>query len=145
MYEELIEALSTQPCWVVDLLPKQVPAHSRGSFFAVERYYRQQEQMEQLHSRFLRVLLGLACYYPFAVSFDAGEHWTQQPAPAELADALLQLPANGSFLAVFPENEAFVSFDGSDICMSVYHPAGEFLQLLQQLAAAAGLFCRSAA
>ena len=136
------QMLTAREYWLIDVLPKQVPAQNGGSFFDVERYYRQSAQMERLHARFLRVLLGLACYYPLAVSFDAGERWKQQIAPQELAEGLLQLPSNGSFLAVFPEQEVFVSFDGADICMSVYHPAGEFLQILQQLAAAAGLFCR---
>ena len=35
----MIEEYLEKPYWVIDILPKQVPADSRGQYFEIEEYY----------------------------------------------------------------------------------------------------------
>ena len=34
-----IEEYLNKPYWVIDILPKQVPADSKGQYFRIEKYY----------------------------------------------------------------------------------------------------------
>lgn len=36
---ENIDDLLQKPYWIIDILPKQVPADSSGQYFAVEKYF----------------------------------------------------------------------------------------------------------
>ena len=37
--EKTIEELLQAPCWIIDILPEQVPADGPGQYFAVEKYF----------------------------------------------------------------------------------------------------------
>ena len=39
MSDMTVEELLQTPCWIIDILPFQVPETSRGQYFAVEKYY----------------------------------------------------------------------------------------------------------
>ena len=66
-----IEELLEQPYYVMDILPRQVPADSGGQYFKVEEYYL--KDMGRLCRQYADVLLKLNCYYDLAFSHDA-EH-----------------------------------------------------------------------
>ena len=57
----IVENYLEKTYWVIDLLPKQVPAESRGQFFCIEEYYRKHPQIDALYRRFTDILLKLNC------------------------------------------------------------------------------------
>ena len=52
---EIMEKLLEQPVYVVDYLPKQVPATAGGRFFVIEDYERRGRNRKKLWRRFFRV------------------------------------------------------------------------------------------
>ena len=81
-----IEDYFEQPCWVIDPLPRQVPADSRGKYFAVEQYLLRGPHREALAHRVVRFLLKLYCYQPLSLFWPDTEQRLEAPSPEELAD-----------------------------------------------------------
>ena len=69
---EFIESLLEKPYWLIDVLPKQVPAGSAGQYFKAERYLL--SWLDEISWKFARILIRLNCYYDLQVSTD-GETW----------------------------------------------------------------------
>lgn len=66
-----IEALLKKQCYIIDILPKKVPADSKGSFFDVEAYFSDHNRQYAFQNKFTAIILKLMCYYPIAVfSYD---------------------------------------------------------------------------
>ena len=38
-YSSLIDDLLSKPYWIIDILPKQVPADNGGQYFKIEKYW----------------------------------------------------------------------------------------------------------
>ena len=133
-----IDELLEQPCWVVDLLPEQVPVDSPGQFFAVEEYYLKQPQMAVLHRKFAEILLKLNCYYDFEVCEPETEKWQKNPPP----EALFSWIADNEkdLCVLLPAENALITANRDDLYMTVYAPSEELLQLLRSLTTASGLF-----
>ena len=83
-----IEEYLNKPYWVIDILPKQVPADSRGQYFRIEKYFLEHPQIDDIYRKFTNILLKLNCYNDINVSHD-GDEWITNPAPHELEAALL--------------------------------------------------------
>ncbi len=130
-----IEELLEKPYWVIDILPKQVPAESPGRFFAVERFLLAHPQVEELKARKLSVLLKLYCYYDLRISTDYGETWVGNPDPEELSRA-----AGSELYLLLPDEDALITADPGDIYMTLYNASDDLLALVHQLAASEGLF-----
>ena len=130
-----IEELLEKPYWVIDILPKQVPADSPGRFFAVEQLLLAHPQVEALRARKLSVLLKLYCYHDLRISTDYGETWTENPDPGELSSAL-----DSELYLLLPDEEALITADPGDIYMTLYNPSDDLLALVRQLAESEGLF-----
>ena len=132
----IIDDYLEKPYWVVDILPKQVPADSRGQFFTIEQYFLNDEQTERRCRQFCNILMKLNCYEDIAVC-GLSEEWTINPHPVDLEQRLLERKP----LFVFIEaSDALLTINGDDIYMTVYNPDEALLQLLRPLAAAEGLF-----
>ena len=130
-----IEELLEKPYWVIDILPKQVPAESPGRFFDVERYLLEHPQVDALKARKLSVLLKLYCYYDVRISIDVCETWAENPSPEMLCKAL------DSYLYVLlPGETALITADPGDIYMTLYNASDDLLSLVRLLAEAEGLF-----
>ena len=69
----MIEEYLEKPYWVIDILPKQVPADSRGQYFEIEEYYLEHPQIDIIYKKFTNILLKLNCYEDFVVSRDGDE------------------------------------------------------------------------
>lgn len=136
-----IEEFLEQPYYVMDILPKQVPADSGGQYFKVEDYYL--KDMERLSRQYADVLLKLNCYYGLAFSHDA-EHWQLNPEPekvVKMVKACLSEEPTEWFLYVMLEEESMLlTLQRDTTYMTLYNPADEYLQLIGQLASAVGLF-----
>ena len=136
-----IEEFLEQPYYVMDILPKQVPADSGGQYFKVEEFYL--KDMGRLSRQYADVLLKLNCYYGLAFSHDA-EHWQLNPEPekvVKMVKACLSEEPTEWFLYVLLEEESMLlTLQRDTTYMTLYNPADEYLQLIGQLASAVGLF-----
>ena len=138
--DTIVEGLLEKPYWVVDLLPYQVPENSRGQFFAVERYYLEEPRHKRLCRQFADVLLKLNCYHDLTVSH--GDEWVKNPAPAVLAEWLTESLQHGHLCALIDDGTSLITASGGDIYMTLYNPSPDLLELVRNLANAAGLFLR---
>ena len=136
-----IEELLEQPYFVMDILPRQVPADSGGQYFKVEEYYLKDKG--RLSRQYADVLLKLNCYYDLAFSHDA-EHWQPNPEPEKIVrmvKACLSEVSTESFLYVMlTDVPMLLTLQRDTTHMTLYNPSDELLQLLGQLASSAGLF-----
>ena len=129
-----MEELLQKPYWVIDFLPRQVPAKSGGQFFAVEEYYLR----SPLRRRFAEVLLKLNCYYEARVCEPETEKWQVNPPPERL---FAWIADNEKDLRVLlPAEDTLITVNRDDLYMTVYGPSRDVLELLRPLSAAAGLF-----
>ena len=132
----IIDDYLEKPYWVVDILPKQVPADSRGQFFAIEQYFLSDEQTERRCRQFCNILMKLNCYDDIAVC-GLSEEWVVNPHPVDVEQWLLERKP----LFVFIEaSDALLTINGDDIYMTVYNPDEALLKMLGSLAASEGLF-----
>ena len=136
---DLIESLLLAPCWLIDVLPEQVPAQDAGQFFAVERYFLQRPQIIALRQKFADLLLKLNCYFDFLVFWNYGEEGIKNPGPEILAARILD---EKNTLQVLLNDKESLLFLGEDLYMTVYAPSEKMLSILQPLAEAEGLFLR---
>ena len=65
-----IEGYFDRQYWVVDILPKQVPADAPGQYFQVEEYWLETGWLKDIRKKFLNILLKLNCYYSFYIISD---------------------------------------------------------------------------
>ena len=138
--DTIVEGLLEKPYGVVDLLPYQVPENSRGQFFAVERYYLEEPRHGRLCRQFADVLLKLNCYHDLTVSH--GDEWVKNPEPAVLAEWLTEALQHGHLCALIDDGESMITASSGDIYMTLYNPSPDLLELVRNLANAAGLFLR---
>ena len=135
-----IEEFLDKPYWVIDILPKQVPADSKGQYFRIEKYYREHPQIDNIYRMFTNILLKLNCYEDIDVSHD-GEDWITNPAPQELEAALLKCMADKQmFYIILKSADVLITVSSDDTYMTVYNPTEEVLELIDSLAGAEGLF-----
>ena len=138
-YNKIVERLLEAPYWVIDFLPMQVPQDSTGQFFTVEQYYLQEPQHERLCRRFVDVLLKLNCFYDLLVSRNDGDEWLY-PDPRMLEKWLMESMNNGHMCVLINDGEALITASGGDTNLTLYNPSPALLELVRQLATAAGLF-----
>ena len=138
-YNKIVERLLEAPYWVIDFLPMQVPQDSTGQFFAVEQYYLQEPQHERLCHLFVDVLLKLNCYYDLLVSRNDRDEWLY-PDPRMLEKWLMESMNNGHMCVLINDGEALITASGGDTNLTLYNPSPALLDLVRQLATAAGLF-----
>jgi len=136
-----IEELLEQPYYVMDILPKQVPADRGGQYFKVEQRYL--KDMRRLSRQYAGVLLKLNCYYDLAFSHDA-EHWLLNPEPEEIvrmvSACLSEEPTKWLLYVMLAEESMLLTLQRDATHMTLYNLADELLQLLGQLASSEGLF-----
>ena len=137
-----IEEYLNKPYWVIDILPKQVPADGKGQYFRIEKYFLEHPQIDNIYRKFTNILLKLNCYEDIGVSCD-GEDWITNPAPHELEAALLKYMADKQMLYIILKSaDVLITVSGDDTYMTVYNPTEEVLELLGSLAGSEGLFVR---
>ena len=136
--QDYIESLLEKPYWLIDVLPKQVPAGSAGLYFKVERYFL--SRLDEICRKFARILIRLNCYCDLQVSTD-GEAWILNESPEDLVRRFEESIAFHSPLSILVgSDEALITFSGDDHYMTLYNPDEEILELVRQCALAEGLF-----
>ena len=134
----MTETLLNKPCWVIDILPEQVPKEKAERYFAVEKYYLQPSMMADLHRRFTDILLKLNCYSDFLVSFPDTDREICNPSPDLLASWINS--EEKDLCIVLSGEDALITLNHDDTCMTVFNPSGILLNRLNSLVAASGLF-----
>ena len=134
----MIESFFDKDFWIVDFLPKQVPEHCGGRFFAVEEYYLEPSRYVVLREQFSDILLKLYCYYDLRLFVDDDTEGIANPEPELLAN---HIKANQSELGILiGSSEALITLRRDDTHMTVYAPSDDLLELIRTLAKAVGLF-----
>lgn len=135
-----VEEYLNKPYWVIDILPKQVPADGRGQYFKIEKYFLEHPQIDHIYRKFIHILLKLNCYEDIDVSHN-GDKWMTNPAPHELKEALLKGMADKQMLyIILKPADVLITVSGDDTYMTVYNPTEEVLELMDSLAGSEGLF-----
>ena len=135
-----IEEYLERSYWVIDILPKQVPADGKGQYFRIEKFFLEHPQIDNIYRKFTNILLKLNCYEDINVSYD-GEDWITNPAPHELEAALLKCMADRQmFYIILKSADVLITVSGDDTYITVYNPAEEVLELIGSLAGSEGLF-----
>ena len=125
-----------KPYWLIDILPKQVPANSRGQYFKIERYWQEQPQFGRICRKFASLLMKLNCYYGIAVA-DASGAVPVCLQPESLEKMLI---GGDTVYMVMDSENAMIGFNGDDHYMTLYNPSKELLELVSLLASSEGLF-----
>ena len=134
-----IEEMLKKPYMVMDILPYRVPENSEGQYAAVENYFRSLPQKEVITRKYTDIILKLNCYYDICVSYGYSEEWSDNPAPQEFADAVMNRKIN-SVRILIPSADMMIDIDRDDTYAVVFGEDEEVLKLLEKLAAAEGLF-----
>ena len=90
-----IDEMLELPYWIIDILPRQVPAEGGGQYFSVEHYILNSAMMDAVCQRFARLLLKINCYEDIAVCLADADECTDNPSPQTLVGWFLeQKPMN---------------------------------------------------
>ena len=125
-----IDELLEMPYWVVDILPRQVPADSPGQYFAVERHYLEESQFVQVKQRHIDLVLKLNCYFDLALD----DEQEVNPSPARVVQEM-----NRRYVCI-RMGDALIVSEPDDTCLTIYNPNDELLALVRQLAMGEGLY-----
>ncbi len=125
-----IEELLETPCWIIDILPKQVPRGSDGQYFVVEDYFRDEPQRADIKKKHVNVILKLNCYEDVFLD----EEEMPNPSPYAIAQAMCERHT------IIRIGESLIVSEPDDTYLSLYNPDEQLLNLIEPLAASEGLF-----
>lgn len=134
----MIDDFFDKEYWVVDFLPKQVPENGGGRFFSLEQYYLEPTRYAVLREQFSEILLKLYCYYNLRLFIGDDAEGIFNPEPEMFADLVKGNQDNLCILV--STSEALITLSRDDMCMTVYAPSEDLLELIRTLAGAVGLF-----
>ena len=138
---DIIESLLEKPCWVIDFLPRQVPADQGTQFFKIEKLLLQSPHINLLYDKFAAILLQLYCYYDIHLCMNDDDEWTFNPEPEHLLNAVHSVLEQKRHLVILIEaTSTLLTLSGDDTHITVYNPSDDILPLLDKLATAQGLF-----
>ena len=136
-----IDRLLETECYIIDFLPKQVPADCEGQFFKVEDYRLNNCERYKLKDRFTSIILKIMCYYPMSVHW---HKWIEQPTPKQIAEIIdtIMKKHSGDISVLFINKDALLQFGGDCLNISIFNPDEEMKVLFEQIAASEGMFWR---
>lgn len=136
-----IDELLEKPYWIVDILPKQVPANAEGQYFKIEQYYL--KRLSFMCRKYGDMLLKLNCYFDIEVSHD-GEKWLCNPEPdsfeQRISACMSEHPTKPSLFISLKSQDVLLVIERDCTYLTVYNPTEEVLSLICQLATSEGLF-----
>ena len=132
----IIEYYMEKPYWVIDILPKQVPANGGGQYFKVADYFMTKPQRELLCQKFSNILLKLYCYYDISL-LNIHEERVDNPQPDLIVD---RLSTEKTVYLLIESEDTMIGYNNDDHYMTLYHPSEEILKMVQMLASSEGLF-----
>jgi hypothetical protein len=133
---KIIEYYLDKPYWVIDILPKQVPADGCEQYFEIERYVLKHDY-DKLLKRFANVVLKLNCYYDLEVCRSSIDEWTINPTPENLVAWVLD---SESLCLLLKDADAMIALNRDDTYMTLYNPSEELVKLTSIIAFSEGFF-----
>ncbi len=130
MERPTIDELLERPYWIVDILPKQVPADSPGQYFRIEEYWTSQEQFPAIKQKHIDLVLRLNCYAD--ISLD--EEDELNPSPSRIAKEM-----KDRYVCILTASSMIVS-QPDETYLTVYDPDDELLDIIRDLAFSVGMF-----
>ena len=124
-----IEELLNTPYWIIDILPKQVPAGSAGQYFAIEKYLRE-TQLSDIKKKHVNLILKLNCYRDISLDEDKEINIS----PKKIADAIHKRYVN------IMVDDAMIVSEPEDTYLTIYNPDEDLLTLMRELASGEGMF-----
>ena len=124
------DELLQKPYWIIDILPKQVPADSPGQYFAVEKYYLAEERLAAVKQKHINLILKLNCYK----SIFLDDEKECDPSPESIAE---EMRTRYLYIMV---NDSVILSEPDDLHMTVFDPDKELLELIRTLALSEGLY-----
>lgn len=124
-----IEELLNTPYWIIDILPKQVPAGSAGQYFVIEKYLRD-TQLSEIKKKHVNLILKLNCYRD--ISLDEGKE--VNISPEQIAEAIHKRYVN------IMVDDAMIVSDPEDTYLTIYNPDEDLLTLVRELASGEGMY-----
>ena len=124
-----IEELLNTPYWIIDILPKQVPAGSAGQYFAIEKYLRE-TQLSDIKKKHVNLILKLNCYKDISLDEDKEINIS----PEKIADAIYKRYVN------IMVDDAMIVSEPEDTYLTIYNPDEDLLTLVRELASGEGMF-----
>ncbi len=139
--ELLIETLLEKPCFVIDILPYQVPKQNSDFFFNVEQYFFNTSQLDCIAEKFVHIVLKTLCYFEFSLY---SENWLEETEPHKIAAHIkgVVTKKKGSFSVLLPKEQVLLKIDGGDLYLTVYNCSGKVEDILKALAISEGFFWR---
>ena len=124
-----IEELLNTPYWIIDILPKQVPAGSAGQYFAIEQYLRD-TQLSDIKKKHVNLILKLNCYRDISLDEDKEINIS----PEKIADAIHKRYVNIMI------KDAMIVSEPEDTYLTIYNPDEDLITLMKELASGEGMF-----
>ena len=124
-----IEELLNTPYWIIEILPKQVPAGSAGQYFAIEKYLRE-TQLSDIKKKHVNLILKLNCYKDISLDEDKEINIS----PEKIADAIYKRYVN------IMVDDAMIVSEPEDTYLTIYNPDEDLLTLMKELASGEGMF-----
>lgn len=132
-----IEDFLSKPYWIIDILPKQVPANACGQYFTIEKHFLSSSWVEQIYRKFANMMLKLNCYDDILLFKVSDESWVENPAPCDLERIVLE---RKPLFVVLKQSQTMLSITGDDHNMTLYGPNNETLSLINMIASSEGLY-----
>ena len=124
-----IEELLNTPYWIIDILPKQVPAGSAGQYFAIEKYLRE-TQLSDIKKKHVNLILKLNCYRDISLDEDKEVNIS----PEQIADTIQKRYVN------IMVDDAMIVSEPEDTYLTIYNPDEDLITLMKELASGEGMF-----
>lgn len=125
-----VEELLQSPCWIIDILPFQVPQDSPGQYFAVEKYFLQDTGIKEIKQKHINLILKLNCFRDISIDGQTAIN----PSPEQIAKEM-----QTRFLYIMT-GESMILSEPDDTHLTVFNPDAQLLELLRQIAPGEGLF-----
>ena len=145
MDNNIIEEYLKMSYYIIDVLPKQVPATRGAQYLKIEQYFLSHPQKDEIFGKFINVLVKLNCYedmmacLPASCQDSSEGEWQQFINPD--AETLRKWMDEGKLFFVVIENaDTMISISGDDHYMTIYNPDEEILGLIRLLVTSEGLF-----
>ena len=91
--KKTVEELLQYPYRIIDILPSQVPENSPGQYFAVEKYFLQDDRIKEIKQKHINLILKLNYYRDISI----GDETVINPLPKHIADEMKKRHAAGVF------------------------------------------------
>ena len=124
-----IDELLLTPYWIIDILPKRVPADTQGQYFAIASYL-EKHRMAQIKEGQTDLILKLNCYRAISVN----DEEEINPPIEKIVEEM------GKEYVFFRIDEAMILAERDDTHMTLFNADEELLELVRVLAQGEGLY-----